>query len=243
MDDADDAPDLSVVIPAYNEADFLPETLRTLNRAIESVDVAVEVIVVDNNSSDETAEIAEDHGATVVFEPHNQIARARNRGAQAARGEWLLFLDADTLMPADLLETILERRTDPDVIGGGACLTFQEEAPRSAYWGLEIWNWISRTFRMAAGSVIWCRRADFDAVGGFDESVYASEEIWLSRALKKRAREHNQEFQIIDSHRAKTSARKFNDFSTLQLTGGFLMFLVAPWIIFSKRACRWYWYD
>jgi glycosyltransferase involved in cell wall biosynthesis len=243
MDMSDNEPDLSVVVPAYNEAEYLPDTLRTLNESIESVEERVEIIVVDNNSTDDTAEIARNHGAEVVFEPHNQIARARNRGAEEARGEWLLFLDADTLMPADLLESILERRRDPDVIGGGACLTFQGDAPRSAYWGLEVWNWISRTFRMAAGSVIWCRRAAFEVVGGFDESVYASEEIWLSRALKKRAKTLGQHFEIIESPRARTSPRKFNEFSTLKLTAGFFMFLVAPWIIFSKRATRWYWYE
>ena len=88
----------SVIVPAFNEERLLPESLAaigTATRAFTDAGWSTELIVCDNNSTDRTAEIARAAGATVVFEPHNQIARARNRGAGAARGEWLVFVDAE----------------------------------------------------------------------------------------------------------------------------------------------------
>lgn len=94
------ATDYSIIVPAYNEEDCLPGTLAYLGRAMAGVpDAAGEVVVVDNASTDRTAAIASRWGARVVFEPHRQIARARNAGAAAARGGRLIFVDADTHVP------------------------------------------------------------------------------------------------------------------------------------------------
>ena len=97
--EADDESGPPVIIPAFNEADYLPSTLEAIQRASEHLrgraDVDVEVIVVDNNSTDETAAIAEAMGATVVGEPVQGIGRARNRGASVAEGDVLVFVDAD----------------------------------------------------------------------------------------------------------------------------------------------------
>ena len=103
---------LSVIIPAFNEADYLPSTLDSIQRASERLrdraDVEVEVIVVDNNSTDETAAVAEAMGATVVRETVQGIGRARNRGASAAEGDVLVFVDADVTVPITLLEVVHE---------------------------------------------------------------------------------------------------------------------------------------
>ena len=98
----------SVIVPAYNEERWLPETLTVLKRAMAAVDRPAEIVVVDNNSTDETARVAMAHGARVVFEAHNQISRARNTGARAATGAYLIFLDADTLVEAALIGKALE---------------------------------------------------------------------------------------------------------------------------------------
>ena len=78
---------ISVVIPAYNEGEFLRQTLERIQQAIDAnrnEGIAWEMVVCDNNSGDDTAVIAQNSGATVVFEPVNQISRARNSGAAAA---------------------------------------------------------------------------------------------------------------------------------------------------------------
>jgi glycosyltransferase involved in cell wall biosynthesis len=90
---------VSVVIPAFNEERLLGESLRQVRAAMTAFarrGWQAELIVCDNNSTDRTADVARAAGATVVFEPINQIGRARNRGAEAATGEWLIFIDADT---------------------------------------------------------------------------------------------------------------------------------------------------
>src|SRR5438132_10320019 len=112
--------DVSVIIPAYNEAKHIAECVRSVRDAIDTVSqqrpgVRWRTIVVDNNSSDATARLARDAGADrVVFEPVNQIARARNAGAADAMSRvgagathWLIFLDADSRLPAALLDDVL----------------------------------------------------------------------------------------------------------------------------------------
>src|SRR5262245_35655412 len=95
---------LSVIIPAFNEERFLPQTLGCLRQAAEQIGFAperdIETIVVDNASSDRTAEIALAAGAKVISVPEHNIARVRNVGARTASADLLVFLDADTLIPA-----------------------------------------------------------------------------------------------------------------------------------------------
>src|SRR3954468_6813980 len=90
---------VSIVVPAYNEEKMLPRSLnaiRQATRAFTEIGWESKIVVCDNNSTDRTAQIAAENGAEVVFEPINQIARARNRGAAGACGEWLIFVDADS---------------------------------------------------------------------------------------------------------------------------------------------------
>ena len=100
------SPVVSVVIPAFNEEKGLPSCVQRIREACNaSSDIAdaYEIIVCDNNSTDATAAVAEACGCRVVFEPINQISRARNRGATVATGEWLLFVDADSWPSPELI--------------------------------------------------------------------------------------------------------------------------------------------
>ena len=94
---------VSIVVPAFNEEALLAGSLAAVRKAMRAFDHA-ELIVCDNNSTDRTAEIARAAGAKVVFEPVNQIARARNTSVAAASGDWLLFVDADSYPTVELLE-------------------------------------------------------------------------------------------------------------------------------------------
>ncbi len=97
----------TVVIPAFNEAAFLARTLQSLRD--QDFAGEVEVIVVDNNSTDETARIARSYGALTLFEPHPGVCWARQLGTSGARGEIVLSTDADTVHPPDWLSRIDER--------------------------------------------------------------------------------------------------------------------------------------
>lgn len=233
-------PDYSVIVPAYNEAQFLPATLNALRAAMAAQAARGEVIVVDNNSTDRTAEVAQLHGARVVFEAHNQISRARNRGAAGARAPHLVFVDADTLISAELLGRALAALADATICGGGARIATVRTGA-VADLALAAWNGIATRLRLAAGCFLFCRREAFDAAGGFSEAVYASEEIWLSRDLGHWGRAHAQRFVILNTA-AMTSARKLEWLSPWQIFAQLAVLIVLfPLAVRSRRLCAsWY---
>ncbi|MFP4259961.1 MAG: glycosyltransferase [Opitutales bacterium] len=234
-------PDFSIIIPAYNEADELPATLRAVRRALATQSARGEVIVVDNNSTDGTAEVARQCGADrVVFEPVNQIARARNAGGRVAVAGQLIFVDADTRISSELLTESLRRMTGGDV-GGGAVIRFEGEISRVGCFAIGLWERISRLTKTAAGSFVFCRKEAFDAVGGFDESLYAGEELRFSRQLKTWGRPRSQGFRIITDWPAETSARKLEWYSSLRILGWMCFMMLFPFAVRWRRFCG-FWY-
>ena len=118
---------ISIVIPAFNEAKYLPNTLNAIkdsNRVFNAAGWESEIIVCDNNSTDATSDTATAHGAGVVFEPFNQISAARNAAARAAKGDWLVFVDADTKVSSVLFRSMLRSIVSKKYIGGGAPVKF-----------------------------------------------------------------------------------------------------------------------
>lgn len=236
---------LSVIIPAFNEEKLLPRTLASLAAALPAFTAAgweAEVIVCDNNSADRTAAVARSHGARVVFEPHNQIARARNTGAAAATGGWLLFLDADCEPSRALLADLEARLRRGDVLYGGAVVAL--DRPPGAFAPLVAgWNFLSRTLRWMAGSFVCVEAAAFRAVGGFSPRMYAGEEIDLSRRLKPLARARRKRAFILARHPLRTSARKLHLYAPRELLGFFLRAVLRPFrTVQSREACS-IWYD
>jgi len=201
-----------------------------------------ELVVCDNNSTDRTAEIARAAGAKVVFEPHNQISRARNRGAQAAAGEWLLFVDADSTPSRELFADLKEAIGSGTVLGGGSTVAADEDV-LSVRAVLAVWNALSRGLRWAAGAFVYCEAAVFRAAGGFSEELYASEELELSRRLKRLARERGKEFRILHRHPLQTSARKLHLYGWRGLAPFVGRFLLNPRrMLRSAKDCA-PWYD
>ena len=117
--------DLSVVIPAWNEAGSLEETIDRIIAALrenEARGFEWEIVVCDNASTDDTSKIARRAGARVAFEAVRGIARARNGGAHAAHGRWLLFVDADTHPSPELLSDVCALMGDGGVVGCGSMM-------------------------------------------------------------------------------------------------------------------------
>lgn len=233
--------DYSLVIPAFDEELLLPATLAALRDAMAETSLAGEIIVVDNNSTDATAEVAKDAGARVVFEPVNRISTARNAGAAIARGKWLFFVDADTHVPPALLIQAMDALSGGEIGGGGAGICFDHEVNGSVASMLRLWNRLSWFFKVAAGSFIFCRKDGFTEVGGFSDKVYAGEEIIFSRGYKKWCRKHGLRFEILSEHPVITSARKLEWHSTAALIRGFLTFLFCPFLVRSRSFCS-FWY-
>lgn len=236
----DTSVDYSIIIPAYNEEDFLENTILNIKKAMQTVPLAGEIIVTDNNSTDRTADIARQAGATVVFEPINQISRARNTGAKCTTGRYLIFVDADTLLPAELLQKALENLESGRCCGGGATVT-SNDVPFVVKGILGYWNFLSRVFRLAAGCFVYARRDDFDSSGGFSDKVYATEEIWFSIALKRKAKKFNRKFIIINKPKIITSGRKLVWYSYWYQSLLLLVIFIFPFFTRFKSLCG-YWY-
>lgn len=178
---------VSFVVPAYNEERYLPATLDAIHAAARALALDYEVVVADDASSDGTAGVAREHGARVVAVEHRQIARTRNSGARAAAGERLVFVDADTQVNAAVVRAALAA-LDAGAVGGGATPVFSGAPPRWAHVAMWLIVRGMRIAGLAAGCFVYARRADFEAVGGFDERHFAGEEVMLSLALRRRGR-------------------------------------------------------
>lgn len=235
---------ISVVVPAFNEERLLPESLASIRAAMEGFDRlgwSSEIIVCDNNSTDRTAEIARDAGARVVFEPVNQIGRARNAGAACAGGDWIFFVDADSTPTVELfLEAADAIRSG--CLAGGATVAYEDPSAGVAL-AAGIWNAVSRINKWAAGSFIFCEAAAFREAGGFSEELYASEEIDLFRRLKRLARREKRTIVILHRYPLLTSDRKLR----LYGWGEFFRFMAKTVVtggrtLRSRKEC-FAWYD
>ena len=235
---------ISIVVPAFNEERLLGESLVRINLAAGAFQQrgwATELIVCDNNSTDKTAQIARDAGATVVFEPVNQIARARNRGADAATGDWLLFVDADSHPCADLFSDVANAIDSGRCLAGGATIAMDKK-----YWlaGLItcLWNFTSRWRRLLAGSFIFCESATFRKIGGFSKELFAGEELELSERLRKAAKETRKHIVILHRHPLVTSARKLHLYTFREHIRLLTRLFRDRRVLANREACH-LWYD
>lgn len=239
-------PKLSIVIPAFNEEKLLPRTLASVGTAVEALRERGwdwELIVCDNNSRDRTAEVAREHGARVVFEPVNQIARARNTGAGAATGEWILFLDADSVASRELIGAAMDEVGRGNVILVGAVVQLDGDLPR---WGrvfLSLWNLLSRTLRWVAGSFVLVEATAFREVGGFDLGLYAGEELELSRRVKAVARRRGCRCAIVSNPPLVSSARRMKLYSRGEILRFTARAMLRPLATPRSREACGMWYD
>jgi glycosyltransferase involved in cell wall biosynthesis len=231
----------SIIVPAYNEEVLMASTVEAINTSMLAVQERGELIVVDNDSTDATASIAQSLGAKVVHESVRQISRSRNAGAKAAKGQLLIFIDADTQLTPQILKEILLQFSKRKICGGGVLIHVPQELNWQPRFYIRVWNFMSAKLRWSAGCCIFCRKNAFEAVGGFDEKVYASEEIGLCRRLKHWGKYRNMDWHIITSQAIVTSMRKLEWYSAAQLLIPLLTIAIFPFAVRSKRMCYlWY---
>ena len=198
----------SLVIPAYNEARLLPRLLDSVDAARRRYPGSVQVIVADNASTDETAAIAAARGCEVARVEKRRIAVVRNGGARLARGENICFIDADSSIHPETFNAIEEALAHPGVVGG-ATGVFPER------WSVGIvatWMvmmpvvWLTG---MDTG-VVFCRRVDFEALGGYDEERELAEDVAFMWALKRLGARRGQKLARLTQVKAMASMRKFD---------------------------------
>jgi glycosyltransferase involved in cell wall biosynthesis len=236
---------ISIIVPAFNEEKLLGASLVEMKLAAASFTQRgweVELVVCDNNSTDRTAEIARAGGAKVVFEPFNQIGRARNTGAAAATGDWLLFVDADSHPGAPLLADVAEAIVTGKYLAGGSTV-WMDERIFAADMVTRLWNHASRWRKLLAGSFIFVEAAAFRKLGGFSEKFFAAEELELSQRLKALAREAGRKIIILHKHPLKTSARKMKLYSSREMLGFTLRTIFQHRRTLTSREAAYLWYD
>jgi glycosyltransferase involved in cell wall biosynthesis len=234
---------ISVVIPAFNEESYLGETLASLNRAaavlLKKEALPVEIIVVDNDSSDSTAEVARSFGARVVRDARHNVATVRNAGAGFACGEILVFVDADTTVPDELLCRVAEVMREHDCLGGAVDTNYRPGRLTSKAY-LQLWRLAGKLTRTAQGATQFCRKDIFLALDGYDETLFMGEDVDFYRRLRRFARRHGGSVRLIEDIRVTPSSRRFDQWSfwrTLIWTNPLFI------LIFRRRKGAWHgWY-
>jgi glycosyltransferase involved in cell wall biosynthesis len=206
-------PRFSLVIPAYNEEAYLPRLLDSIEVARQAYAGgrdAIEVIVTDNGSSDGTAAIARARGCRVVFEATRVIGASRNAGGRAARGEIVAFVDADMLIHPQTFNAIDAALAKGGVVAGatsvwpdrwsaGIVATFAAMIPFALLLKIDT-------------GVVFCRRQDFLAVGGYSEKRLFAEDVQFLYDLWRLGRRRGDRLVRVTSARAIASTRKFDKY-------------------------------
>ena len=236
---------ISVIVPAFNEEKLLGASLTEIKAAAAAFTARgwdYELVVCDNNSTDRTDEIARAAGAGVVFEPINQIARARNAGASIATGDWLVFVDADSHPSAELFAEVVAAIQSGKYIAGGSTVRMDEKYfVAGIITGL--WNLTSRWKRYLAGAFIFCEADVFRQLGGFSHELFCAEELELSQRLKKLGKATGKNVVILHRHPLLTSARKMRLYSPWNHLGFLFRAIFDTRRAMGSREAAFMWYD
>src|SRR6266850_2891079 len=204
---------ISVIVPAHNEERYLGETLKSIQRAKEFLlqkgTVPTEIIVVDNDSTDSTAVVALSFGVSVVKETKRNVARVRNAGASFAKGKVLVFIDADTIVPAQLLWRINEVMLSPSCFGGAVDNDYRAAKTLVKIY-LQLWRSLGKLAGMAQGATQFCRREVYDSMLGYDESLYMGEDVDFYWRMKRFAKRQSRDVCLIEDIQVVPSTRRFD---------------------------------
>lgn len=224
---------ISIIIPTLNEAAHLAATLAR-TRSAETREVIVpEVIVVDGGSTDGTVDLALAASARVLLTETNR-ARQMNTGARNATGDILLFLHADTLLPAGFAEHIERILAQPGTLAGA--FQFRVDGPQRGLRFIEMTtNWRARVLQMPYGDqAIFMRAALFHRQGGFPALPFM-EDFELMRQLRRQGRIEIAPVPVI------TSARRWLQHGVLKTTLLNQAIITGYWLgVSPARLARWY---
>jgi glycosyltransferase involved in cell wall biosynthesis len=228
---------ISFIVPAHNEETCLARTLPAIHEAAQSAGRPYEIIVVDDASTDATAEVARRHKATVVSVHHRQIAATRNSGGRAAHGDRFFFVDADTIINARAVASAL-RYMDKGAAGGGSSVSTDGITPLYIRLISLLSVPLAKFAGFTGGAFMFCTCAAFHATGGFNERLYWAEEGAFALALKREGR------FIVTWERVVTSGRRFRTMSARQLFVTGVRMALSPRKIFTRRSSvEKIWYD
>ncbi len=205
-------PRFSILIPARNEEKFLPGCLDSIRAAAATLPGEIEIVVALNRCTDRTEEIALAGGAKVVREDGRSMAKIRNAAARAASGEIVVTIDADSRMSRNMLTEIDRLLASGRYIGGGVLILPERWSLGIMLTVLMLMLAMATVWRRVSAGLFWCRRVDFQALGGFNEELVSLEDLDFARRLKALGRKQGKRFKTISRAHIVTSCRKFDTF-------------------------------
>lgn len=238
--------EISLIVPARNEEELLPRLLDSVLVARDQYRGGlerIEIIVSDNVSTDSTAKIAHERGCRVALVEKRCIAAVRNGGAAIAQGRVVSFVDADSVVHPDTFNAVAETMADERVVAAATGVKMER---MSIGIGLTYLCFVPMLWatRMDTG-VVFCRRDDFEAIGGYDEGLRFAEDVRFLWDLRRLGKPRGQKLKRIRRAKAIASTRKFDDWGDWHYFGlipraGLSLFRCDPKL--NEFAGR-YWYD
>lgn len=209
----------SIVIPAHNEEKYIGACLEAIHSARKFAKIPedkVEIIVVCNRCTDNTAVIAQDMGAKVCVNDDKCISAVRNAGARMAKGQILVTIDADSRMTKTSLIEIYRMLRSKQYIGGGTISTFDRYslgiAVSAMYVAMNVAPIMIKQKAPLMCGMFWCLKRHFDQLGGFDESLVSLEDMDFAVRLKQLGEKLGKKYGVLKKSRIITSSRKFDEF-------------------------------
>ena len=173
-------PDLSVIIPAYNAEKYLAEAIASVRN--QDWDGKIEIIVIDDGSTDNTASIADELGCIVIHQNRQRAAHARNEGIKRSQGEWIFLLDSDDTSEAGALEKLFEPVQDDPETAAVFGRTRDFVSPEISKEELGAVTPRQGAYDGILPGCSLIRRSVFDSVGLFDETLKSGETVdWMMK--------------------------------------------------------------
>ena len=199
---------ISVIIPAHNEEEFLPEGLASIEKARTLSSCEVETIVVLNRCTDRTAEIAEQAGCRLVHEEAKNLSRIRNAGLAAAEGEIVITIDADSRFHPRTFRDVVAKLESGKYIGGGALVLPERWSPGIFATGAVVALYLAK-YKVSFGT-FWTTREACEAIGGFNLDYVTIEDVDFAVRLRQLGLHRDQKFGTLLRAPLTTSCRKFD---------------------------------
>lgn len=221
-------PTFSVIIPAFNEERYLPKSLGAVAKAARRLGEPVEIIVANNMSTDGTRHVAREYGARVVDVEIRCISAVRNQAAAVAQGKYLVFVDADDCMSPNMLQEIKAVMDSGRYVGGGVAKVRYDRNTLGLRLTQTLIN-CSLALSRVSMFLFYTTPDAFAAIGGFDETLKATEDVEFARRLRQLGRERGLGYKNLRTACLVKSSRKFDAY--------------GDWSIFRHpvlffRACR-----
>ncbi|WP_397345296.1 glycosyltransferase [Paenibacillus sp. Y412MC10] len=202
----------SVIIPARNEENYIGRCLDSLAAAAVPYPGQVEVITVLNRCTDGTEEVASSYGAVILKNDSKNLSQIRNAGIQAARGEIIVTIDADSWVMDNMLTEIDRLLATGQWIGGGVRTQFERVSLGIIVSGMLLIVPLLFKYGLVTVGLFWGYKKDFEAIGGFNENMLMAEDAEFAKRLKQWGKQQGKKYGTVTKASMTTSCRKFDKY-------------------------------